>query len=141
MSGMLCGKGTVAFSHLHSKQGLTTTPEPQGSTGAGRGRAGVQLHPHIEKNTQELWQPTKSLGKRAGRRAGITEKPPGYQSSQKESEINKMEAMALGKYNKCREMVDKIPREATARNKRFLEGWWFFNKKKKTGLKGKTPPV
>lgn len=37
----------------------------------------------------------------------------------------------MRKCNKYREMVDKMPQEATARNKRFLEGWWFFNKKKK----------
>lgn len=53
--GCLQRKGAVGFSYLHGKQGLITTPEPQGSTGAERSRAGVQLYPHAEKNTQELW--------------------------------------------------------------------------------------
>lgn len=44
-----------------------------------------------------------------------------------------MEAMGWRKCNKYREMVDKMPQEATARNKGFVEGWWFFNKKKYQG--------
>lgn len=60
-----------------------------------------------------------------------------HQSSQKESEINKMEGMGWRKCNNCRAMVDKIPQEATARNKGFLEGWWFLKKMRTTRVKRK----
>lgn len=86
-----------------------------------RSRAGVQLIPTLRKTPRNYGLPNKSTGKWAGRVAGTTEKSPGYQSSQKESERNKTEGMYLRKCNKCRETADKIPQEATARNKGFLE--------------------
>lgn len=109
---------------MHRKGGLRTTPDNNSPGEAQRGersRAGLQLIPTLRKTPRNYGQPNKSTGRWAGRMAGTTEKPPGYQSSQKQSGRNKMEGIDLRKCNKCREMVDKIPQEATAGNKGFLE--------------------